>query len=372
MTVRVLVTGGAGFIGVHTARALLARGDDVRLLDALTQPVHEAGVAPAVPDGAELVRGDVRNAEDWARALQGVDAVVHLAAYQDYLTDFSTFFSVNAAGTALLYETIVARSLPVRRIVIASSQAVYGEGNVRCEEHGVLSPGSRSIEQLSKAQWDVRCPRCAAPTESVPTPEAWADPANAYGISKLAAERIALALGETYGIATSAFRYSIVHGAGQSPRNAYSGLLRAAAMRLRAGKPPLLFEDGRQLRDYVAIDDVVSANLIGLDHPQAPGRAYNVGGGTAWSVLEIVDALRAISGVDVEPELPGTFRVGDVRNIVSDVSLLRSLGWEPATDLRATWRAYWEWLERLAPPAEIVDRAYERMERDGVLRSATR
>jgi dTDP-L-rhamnose 4-epimerase len=370
--VRVLVTGGAGFIGSHTVHALASRGDDVRVLDALTQPVHEPDATPAFGDGVEFLRGDVRSAADWARALDGVDAVVHLGAYQDYLPDFSTFFTVNAAGTALLYETIVARNLPIRRVVVASSQAVYGEGAVRCAEHGVSSPGPRSMEQLASGEWDVSCPRCGGPAVSVATPEEAADPRNAYGISKLAAERASLALGQTYGVPTAALRYSIVHGAGQSPRNAYSGLLRSAALRMRAGKSPLAFEDGRQLRDYVAIEDVVAANLLALDHPDAPGRAYNVGGGAAWTVLEVIDALRAIGGVDVEPELPGTYRVGDVRHIVSDISRLRGLGWEPKADLKDVWRRYWAWLDDIAPPARIVDDAYERMEREGVLRSTER
>jgi len=368
--VNVLVTGGAGFIGSHTVRALRARGDSVRVLDALTQPVHEPGTKPAFEEGVEFLPGDVRNAEDWTRALDGIDAVVHLGAYQDYLTDFSTFFTVNAAGTALLYETIVARNLPVRRVVIASSQAVYGEGNVRCAEHGVLSPGSRAMEQLAKAEWNVACPLCGRATQSVPTSEESADPRNAYGISKLAAERAGLALGDTYGVPTAALRYSIVHGAGQSPRNAYSGLLRSAALRMRAGKPPLAFEDGLQLRDYVAITDVVSANLLALDHPDAPGRAYNVGGGRAWTVIEVIDALREVTGVDVEPELPGTYRVGDVRDTVSDISRLRSLGWEPGADLKDVWRDYWAWLDEVSPAASIVDDAYERMQREGVLRTS--
>jgi dTDP-L-rhamnose 4-epimerase len=370
--VKILVTGGAGFIGTHTARALLARGDDVRVLDALTQPVHEPGSTPPVAAEVEFVEGDVRMSETWQRALRGVDGIVHLAAYQDYLTDFSKFFAVNAAGTALCYETIVAENLPVRRVVVASSQAVYGEGAVRCAEHGVLMPLARSMESLAIGDWEVRCPRCGAEVESVPTPEELADPRNSYGISKIAAEKVALALGETYGIPSAALRYSIVHGPGQSPRNAYSGLLRSAALRMRDGKPPVAFEDGRQLRDYVAIEDVVAATLVALDHPGAPGRAYNVGGGRAWTVLEVVEALGALAGSQASPELPGTYRVGDVRHITSDISRLGELGWAPRADLKEVWRRYWEWLDEIAPPAHTVDDAFARMEREGVLRKAGR
>jgi dTDP-L-rhamnose 4-epimerase len=338
---RVLVTGGAGFIGSATVRALRARGDDVRVLDALTQPVHEPG---AQPDLDDFIHGDVRDKATWERALDGVDAVVHAAAYQDYLQDFSTFFTVNAAGTALLYEVIVERSLPVRRVVVASSQAVYGEGAARCGAHGVVVPDQRTPEQLARGDWRVCCPVCCAEVEPVPTPEELAQPRNSYGISKLAAETAALALGAQHGIETVALRYAIVHGAGQSPRNAYSGLLRSACLALRAGRAPIVFEDGAQLRDYVAIDDVVSANLVALDHPGAPGRAYNVGGPRSWSVLEVLDGLNEIVPEPRAPEMPGVYRVGDVRHTIGDLARLRSLGWEPETDLKSTWKAYWDWL----------------------------
>lgn len=362
----VLVTGGAGFIGLAAARALRTRGDAVRLLDALTQPVHEPDAAG--PEGFDLVRGDVRSKDEWVRALDGVDAVLHCAAYQDYLTDFSTFFHVNAAGTALLYEVIVERSLPVRRVVVASSQAVYGEGAYRCDRDGVVACEPRPRSRLEAGDFEQRCPRCGGAVEPVPTSEDFGDPRNAYGISKLAQEKAALALGETYGIPTVALRYSIVHGAGQSPRNAYSGLLRSACLNLLAGRPPVAFEDGRQLRDYVAIDDVTAANLLALDHPDAPGHVYNVGGGRAMSVLEVIDALREIAGVDLEPSVPGTYRVGDTRHIVSDISRLRSLGWEPLADLRAIWRDYWTWLQTLDVPKDIAARAYDEMLARGVLR----
>jgi dTDP-L-rhamnose 4-epimerase len=368
----VLVTGGAGFIGSHTVEALVARGDHVRVMDALTQPVHPPDQQPAFADGVEFMRGDVRSKQDWALALQGMDALIHLAAYQDYLQDFSTFFHVNAAGTALAYEVIVGSSLPIRRVVIASSQSVYGEGAARCHKHGVVVPEQRSPGSLGQGDWAVRCPQCSADVEPVPTPEELAQPRNAYGISKLAAETAALALGAQHGIPTAALRYAIVHGPGQSPRNAYSGLLRSAALALRGGRAPIVFEDGAQLRDYVAIADVVQANLVALDHPDAPGRAYNVGGARSWTVLEVVDALNAIVEEPRAPELPGAFRVGDVRHTIGDLSRLRSLGWEPTADLKTVWSQYWDWLAGQDAGADIVTEAMQDMRERGVLRQAHR
>lgn len=366
---RVLVTGGAGFIGAATARALVARGDEVRILDALTQPVHAPHAVPSI-EGAGLVHGDVRDKRIWERVLDGVDAVVHCAAYQDYLPDFSTFFAVNAVGTALLYEVIVECALPVRRVVIASSQSVYGEGAARCERHGTVVPDQRSPDALARGDWNVHCPQCGDVVEPVPTPEHLAQPRNAYGISKLAAEQAALAIGAQQGIETVALRYAIVHGAGQSPRNAYSGLLRSACLSLRGGRAPVVFEDGRQLRDYIAIDDVVAANILALDHPDAPGSAYNVGGARSWTVLEVLEALNEIVPEPREADIPGIFRIGDVRHTVGDLSSLRRLGWEPATDLRAVWRAYWDWLGTLDLGADVVSDAFADMQARGVLRSA--
>lgn len=367
----VLITGGAGFIGTHTARALRARGDRVRVLDALRPPVHAPGAEPPdLGEDVELRTGDVRDKEAVARALEGMDAVVHLAAYQDYLPDFSTFFSVNAAGTALLYEVIVERSLPVRRVVVASSQAVYGEGAARCELHDVVVPDQRDPAALARGDWNVYCPRCGGPVEPVATPEELAAPRNAYGISKLAAETAALALGKTYGVPTAALRYAIVHGPGQSPRNAYSGVLRSACMRLLAGHAPVVFEDGRQLRDYIAIEDVVASNLVALDHPEAPGRACNVGGDRSWTVLELIAALNELVPEPREPEIRGVFRVGDVRHTIGDCSKLRELGWKPQAILERTWKTYLDWLARLDLGDDVVERALIDMAERGVLRAA--
>lgn len=367
---RILVTGGAGFIGSHTVAALLTRGDEVRVLDALTQPVHAVGAHPHLPGVTDFLHGDVRDRATWERALDGVDAVFHLAAYQDYLPDFSTFFAVNAVGTALLYEVAIARKLPLQRVVIASSQSVYGEGAARCETHGLVAPDQRRAEDLARGDFDVRCPHCDARVTPEPTPEDLTQPRNAYGISKLAAETLGLALGAQYDIPTVALRYAIIHGAGQSPRNAYSGLLRSACLAWRAGRSPAVFEDGAQLRDYVAIDDAVEANLVALGHPDAPGYPYNVGGARSWSVLEVLDALAQMVPDAAAPERVGRYRVGDVRHTIGDLTRLRALGWEPVADLATTWKAYWAWLGSQDLPADADGAARADMEARGVLRTA--
>lgn len=341
----VLITGGAGFIGSHTVDRLLSHGYRVRVLDALLPPVHADGRLPEYfPDQAEFVRGDVRDRQAWLEALDGVDAVIHLAAYQDYLPDFSRFFHVNTVGTALLYELIVEKRLPVRKIVLASSQAVYGEGHYRCETDGAQYPGSRSADQLRSHEWEPRCPRCGRPMSPELTDESVVNPHNSYAMSKYTQEMIGFNLGRRYGIPTVAMRYSIVQGARQSFRNAYSGVLRIFAMQALAGERPTAYEDGRQLRDYVYVGDVARANVLALEDDRADFEAFNVGGGRAVSVLEFARVMAQAAGrPDLEPLVPGEHRFGDTRHIVSDISKLRALGWEPTGRVEGNAREYIEW-----------------------------
>lgn len=262
MADRVLLTGGAGFIGSHTCDALLARGYEVRILDSLQPRVHPFGKPDYLPAEADFHQADVRDPVAWQRALNGVRYVFHLAAYQDYMPDFSTFLHVNAVGTALLFELIVAKHYPVEKILLASSQSVYGEGRYVCESHGSFSPAPRILAQLERGQWEHVCPTCCRSARPLLLEEPFAHPQTAYGISKFAAEQLGLQLGRRYGIPTVALRYSIVQGPRNSLHNAYSGICRTFTKRLLNGHPPVIYEDGQQLRDYVHVSDIVAAHLI--------------------------------------------------------------------------------------------------------------
>lgn len=365
----VLVTGGAGFIGSHVVDALLTRGERVTILDNLTPKIHPRGLKPEyVPGEARFVLGDVRDPQAWCAALEGCDAVVHLAAYQDYNLDFSTFFSVNSVSTALLFELILERRLSIARVVVASSQAVYGEGVYRCKQHGDVRPDSRPRARLDRGAWEQTCPQCGEEVEPIWVTEAEARPANQYGLSKLDQERIALVLGRLHGIAASALRYSIVQGTRQSPYNTYSGALRTFAIRAACDSPPIVFEDGAQLRDYVNIKDAVSATLIALTHPQAVGQAFNVGGGKGVRVHTLAEAVIRILDKRLEPEVPGLYRVGDTRHILSDVSGLAKLGWTPTTSLEDSVREYATWLVGSGRLRANGVGSVERMLESGVIR----
>jgi dTDP-L-rhamnose 4-epimerase len=366
---RVLVTGGAGFIGSHTVDALLARGYEVRVLDLLIPPVHDGTVPPYVPKEVEFVRADVRDATAMRQALRDVSIVYHLAAYQDYLPDFSTFFSTNATATALLFELIVAEFRGVELVVVASSQAVYGEGRYLCAQHGAVYPGPRPEERLAAAQWEHVCPTCGGAAEAGWTDEAVMKPHNPYGLSKRDQDDLVTLLARRYKVPSTAFRYSIVQGTRQSFRNAYSGALRSFTVQLASGTAPLVYEDGRQLRDYVGIRDVIRANLMPLDRPEMHYRAFNVGGHRSVSVLELVQEVGAVTGHRLDALVPGIYRVGDTRHIRSDVSALESLGWSVRDSLRDVVKEYVEWAVASPGFRNEAAAAQERMRKLGVLKS---
>jgi len=367
---KVLVTGGAGFIGSHTCDRLLARGHEVVVLDALTPPVHRSGRPAYISPDFEFYEGDVRNRDLVASLLRRIDAVYHFAAYQGYLPDFSQFSDVNVVSTALLYEIIVAERLDLARVVVASSQAAVGEGLYRCPIHGEQIPGMRPEKVLAACQWDIPCPECGGPLELRTTPERISNPQNAYGVSKLGQEMVAINLGRRYNIPTIALRYSIVQGPRQSVYNAYSGVCRIFCLSYLQGMAPILFEDGAAIRDYVHINDVVDANMIVLEDDRAVGQVFNVGGGNAVTTREFADIVMRQYGSEKAGVVTGEYRFGDRRHILSDISALRALGWEPRHTPAEAVTAYAAWLESVDGLDGVLAEADARMRALGVIRKA--
>ena len=373
----ILITGGAGFIGSHTADALIKKGHRVRLLDNLQKTVHPKGKPAYLHPEAQFVLGDVRDADAWRKALQGIDAVYHLAAYQDYLPDFSTFFSVNATSTALLYEILAGdpSRFPVKKVIVAASQAVMGEGRYRCEqcaasETDAVYPPIRLEDQLRQGQWEHLCPSCRKPLQWLPSDESVVHPCNQYALSKHAQEQIAIQIGRRYTIPSVVMRYSIVQGPRQSFYNAYSGAMRIFALSLLFDHPPTLFEDGNQVRDFVNIADVVDANVLVLETPDADYQVFNVGGGRAWRVRDFYDAMQACVGKRLAPVMDGQYRFGDTRHIFSDTAKLQALGWKPARTVEDSITAYWDYLTSQQDKEDILAYAQSRMRQLNVIRSA--
>ena len=371
----ILITGGAGFIGSHTADALLRAGFKVRVLDNLQHTIHPKGLPGYIDPRVEFVKGDVRNKGDWEESLEDIDAVYHFAAYQDYLTDFSTFFHVNAVSTALLYEILVEKKLTakIRKVIVAASQAVMGEGRYRCpacfdKDRRFSYPAIRPEAQLSWGEWEHRCDRCHRILEWQPSDETVINPCNQYALSKHSQEQIALQLGKRYGIPSVVMRYSIVQGPRQSFYNAYSGAMRIFALSLFFDRRPIIFEDGRQVRDFVNIQDVVDANLLVLQKTAADGQVFNVGGNRAWTVNAFYETMQAVVGRKKEPLKSGYYRYGDTRHIFSDISRLSSLGWVPARDIRKSIADYWDYLNTHREADNILEFAEKQMKRQQVIR----
>lgn len=369
---KILITGGAGFIGSHTADALLARGHDVRVLDILQEPVHRDGTWPAYLDPAiERIHGDVRDEATMLRALRGVDVVYHMAAFQDYLPEFSKFFSTNVTSTALIYELILREKLPIQKVIIASSQATLGEGLYLDAKGQRVLPGLRPDAQLCKGLWEIQPgPGQIGPLTYQPTDETVANPQNCYGTSKIAQENAALNLGRMYDIPTVAMRYSIVQGPRQSLYNAYSGACRIFSLSFHAGREPVIYEDGQQVRDFVNYLDVVDANLAVLEDERADYEMFNVGGDTPVTVAEFAQIVgQVFDQDDYAPKASGKYRYGDTRHSLSDVSKLKALGWRPTRTPHESVTAYRAWMQSSAPARDILEQSDKLMATLGVVRT---
>ena len=370
MAMNCLVTGGAGFIGSHTVDALLARGYKVRILDNLSKPVHLIGKPDYIPGEVEFMLGDVRNKQDWLKALDGIDVVYQFAAYQDYLPDFSKFFHVNSVGTALLYELIVENNFPVKKVIVASSQAVYGEGKYRCPRcNRIKFPDIRELVNLEKGEWNHRCQDCATPLQAMWTNEKLVNPQNQYALSKYSQEQLSINLGKRYQVPTVCLRYSIVQGPRQSIYNAYSGACRIFCLSLFFDRQPPVYEDGSQVRDFVNIFDVVQANLKVLDSPQADYQIFNVGGGKTYTVMEFAQLAAKVFDKKITPKITEHYRFGDTRHIFSDISKLKSIGWRPSHNVEDSLKAYIEWLEQLQGIDNVLDQTEQKMKDLNVVRS---
>jgi dTDP-L-rhamnose 4-epimerase len=364
---RVLITGGAGFIGSHLVDRFLREGFRVRVLDSLDPKIHGSGAYHRLPDEVEFFHGSVTDRELLRRALQGVSIVSHQAAYQDYMLDFSRFLEVNGVGTALIFELIVRDRLPIKKIIVASSQAVYGEGQYTCKDHGFFLPRPRSQEQLARGEWQIVCPKCSKVAEPRLLEEEHVNPYNQYAVSKLAQEKTALGLGWLHGIPTVGLRYSITQGARQSLHNHYSGICRIFFTRALRKQPIIIYEDGWQTRDFVHVQDVVDANMLVLEKEAANFQALNVGGGKSTTVVEYARAVLEKVSLQVDLRLSGEYRRGDNRHSVSSIDKLNHLGWYPRRGLSCIMDDFLSWIQDIGGIPNYIPDAYSDMRNSGVL-----
>jgi dTDP-L-rhamnose 4-epimerase len=365
-----LVTGGAGFIGSHLVDALIEKGYAVRVLDNLAPPTHDGKLPPWFNPEAEFIRGDTRIKRDWEHALDGVKFVFHLAGYMDMFRDFSTYFTTNVAGTALMYEVIVEKKLPVEKIIAASSQSVYGEGKYFCPEHeNIIYPDFRGYESLRNKNWEINCPYDGSNMRPLSEKEDdTLKPISPYGASKVALEHTIFTLGKMYGIPSVALRYSIVQGARQSFRQFYSGALRAYVVAGLAGMPITTHEDGEQLRDFVNVKDAVNAHLAALESNNSDFQAFNVGSGRPVRLRELARTVAKVLGLKPEAaRSSGQFRWATARHSLMDVKKLEGLGWKASKTLEDSVREYATWVLNYPEAKKYLDETIAKMKKEEML-----
>jgi dTDP-L-rhamnose 4-epimerase len=349
MAKNILITGGAGFVGSHLADALLAAGHNVRVFDNLTEQVHQYGIPDYLSSEAEFVFGDVQDAAALRRALHGVDVVFHMAAavgVGQSMYEIERYMGANTQGTAVLLQELLRRLDRVEKLVLASSMSIYGEGKYLCSQCGDLAPAPRSTAQLRARQWDPICLVCGSPLRPVPTDESKPlQCSSIYSLSKKDQEEMCLLFGRTYGLPVVALRYFNIYGTRQSLSNPYTGVAAIFASRLMNGKPPLIFEDGEQLRDFVSVQDVVQANLLSMERSQADGMALNIGSGQPISIREVAAELARAMDARIPAELTQKYRAGDVRHCFADISAAsRFLGYTPRVRFAHGLKGLVQWL----------------------------
>jgi dTDP-L-rhamnose 4-epimerase len=342
---RALVTGGAGLIGSHITDLLLKQGWKVRVLDNIEPNTHRLGRPSWINPAAEFVEGDVRDRETISSALSGIDVVFHQAAYGGYMPEIAKYVHVNSFGTALMLEVIREQNLAVRKIVVASSQAVYSEGAGMCPTHQLVFPNVRPVEQLRRADWQVHCPHCDAVTSSVPTPEnAPVGGETVYGLTKVDQEKLVLLWGKQAGIPTVALRYSCTYGPRQSIFNPYTGVIAIFCTRLLNDLPPVLYEDGEQTRDFSFVEDIARANLLAAESDQLDGLPVNVGSCRGVPIREIAGQISDALGIRIAPEAKGEFRPGEMRHLTSDTARIAAAGYKPQVELPEGIGRYLDWI----------------------------
>ncbi len=359
----ILVTGGAGFIGSHLVDSFVACGHRVRVLDSLVDQVHK-GPPRYLNADVEFVLGDVCDPAAVSRALEFVEVVFHEAAevgVGQSMYEIRRYVEGNTAATAVLLEALLKRRGQIRKVVVASSMSIYGEGAYECAQCGRVDPSIRSNEQLRDRRWEAECPNCGDLLRPFSTPEEKPlFPTSVYAITKQDQEQLCLAVGRAYGIPTVALRYFNVYGTRQALSNPYTGVCAMFSSRLLNGGAPVIFEDGRQSRDFVHISDIVQANLLAMQNSGADYQAVNIGTGVATTVLEVARVLSEGLGKDVSPEITGKYRAGDIRHCVADISTARKLlGYEPQVEFAQGMVGLLDWVQHEAAEDGITAATYE-------------
>jgi dTDP-L-rhamnose 4-epimerase len=371
---RILVSGGAGFIGSHLVDALVDEGHTVRVVDALVPQVHgvDAQVPHHLPDAVEFVQRDVTDPDAWRQVLRDVDVVFHEAAevgVGQSMYEIVRYVEANTMGTAILLELLASGDYSIEKLIVASSMSIYGEGAYECAACGRVFPQLRTDDQLLRRDWEMRCPTCGETVVPQPTDEEKPlFPTSIYAISKRDQEEMCLTIGRAYGIPTVALRYFNVYGPRQALSNPYTGVAAIFSSRLLNGNPPLIFEDGHQSRDFVHVSDIVQANLLAMNNSAADYEVFNIGTGRSLTILDVARALSDALGVDVAPQIADRFRAGDIRHCFADISKAeRVLGYSPQVVFEEGISDLVSWVQE-QESLDLVQSATQELEQRGLTR----
>ncbi len=370
----ILVTGGAGFIGSHLVDRLVKEGHEVRVLDNLDEQVHGGKRPQHLNPKAEYVFDDIRKEEVLKKAIEGAEAIFHQAAavgVGQSMYKVKEYVDANTCGTARLLDMLVNTEHGVKKLVVASSMSIYGEGSYRCGGCGVVYPEMRSEQQLKSKQWEMLCPKCGKVVKPVPTSEEKPlHPTSIYAITKRDQEEMCLTVGSAYGIPTVALRYFNVYGPRQSLNNPYTGVCAIFSSRIKNNNPPLIFEDGNQRRDFINVADIVQSNLMALDNPNMNYGSFNVGSGKSVSVNEIAGTLLRLYGKDgsIEPKIANKFRAGDIRHCFADTSKIRKMGFEPKVDFESGMKELVGW-GKTVDAEDKFTKAEDELEKKSLIKS---
>lgn len=374
----VLITGGAGFIGSNVALKLVAQGVKVTVLDNLSPQIHGDNPEETSPlyisikDKVNFIKGTVTSREDWTQALNGVDTVLHLAAETgtgQSMYEIEKYVNVNIGGTAILLDILTNKKTDVKRVVVAESRAIYGEGRYWSDDlNSFVYPDERPEETMLKGDFEVKYRGCSKPLKLVSTTEdSLIHPGSVYGITKQVQGQLVHLVCKSIGIESVSFRYQNVYGPGQSLSNPYTGILSIFSTRIKNGNGINIFEDGRETRDFVYIDDVVDATILGMTVPGVSGQAFNIGTGVATDVLNVANTLKRYYGVDVPIAVSGNYRLGDIRHNYADITKARTLlGFEPKWTFEKGIEQFCKWVDNQPVQEDKYDTSVEEMKKKGL------
>ena len=360
----ILITGGAGFIGSNLTRKLVEKGFKVTVLDNLSKQIHgknqDSTLYLSIKDISTFIKGDVCNKSDWKKALKNQDAVIHLAAETgtgQSMYEISRYNEVNILGTTHLLDILANENHSIKKMIIASSRSIYGEGKYMCKNDGVVYPNQRQDIDMAKGEFNLVCDECNEPLELLATDEdSKVHPSSIYGITKQQQEQMILLMGKTLNIPAVALRYQNVYGPGQSLSNPYTGILSIFSTRLLNGNDIDIYEDGQESRDFIFIDDVVSATILALQKKAANNQIFNVGSGVATSVSEVAELLKSLYNSDVKISVSGKYRFGDIRHNYADLSKIENvLGFSPKFDFISGITSFVNWVKT----QEVMEDKYE-------------